>query len=52
VRCWLNLEGMFQVHVNPLIAQELHASPSMLPPTPVTPEERLTPDDERMRASR
>jgi hypothetical protein len=47
-RCWLNLESLFQVHVNSLTAQELHASPSMLPPTPVTPEERLTPDNERV----
>jgi hypothetical protein len=51
VRFWLSLEGLFQVHVNPLIAPELHAFPSRLSSTPVTPEERLTPDNEWMRAS-
>jgi hypothetical protein len=40
------------MHVNPLTAQELHAFPPMLPSTPVTPEERLTPDEAGMRASR
>jgi hypothetical protein len=48
VRFWLNVEGLFQLHVNPLIAHKLHTFPSMLLPTPVTPEERLTPDAERM----
>jgi hypothetical protein len=48
VRFWLNLEGLFQMHINPLIAQELHAFPPMLPSAPVTPEERLTRDNEWM----
>ena len=48
VRCWLNLEGLFQMYINPLIAHKLHACPSMLPSTPVTPEERPIPDDEWM----
>jgi hypothetical protein len=45
---WLSLEGLFQLHVNSLNAHELHAFPSMPPSTPVTPEERLTPDDKWM----
>jgi hypothetical protein len=45
---WLHLEGLFLMHINPLIAYKLNTFPSMLPPTPVAPEERLAPDDEWM----
>ncbi len=34
------------MHVNPLTAQELHAYPSMLPATPVTPEQGSRPNFE------
>jgi hypothetical protein len=48
VRFWLRLASLVQMHVNPLIAHELQACPSRLSSTPVTPEERLPPDDEWM----
>ena len=48
VRFWLNLEGLFQMHVDSLTAQQLDAGPSMLSPAPVTPEERSRADFERV----
>lgn len=38
----------FPLDLHPLVTQELHAGPSMNPPTPVSPEQRLSPDAEGM----
>jgi hypothetical protein len=42
--------GRLRLHLDHhlLMAQKLDAGPAMLPPTPVLPEERFTPDAERM----
>ena len=42
--------GRLRLHLDHhlLMAQKLDAGPAMLPPTPVMPEERFTPDAERM----
>jgi hypothetical protein len=38
----------FPVDLHPLVTQELHTSPPMNSPTPVSPEQWLSPDAERM----
>ncbi|GHO51473.1 hypothetical protein KSX_96360 [Ktedonospora formicarum] len=38
----------FPLDLYPLVTQELHAGPSMNPPTPVSPEQRLSSDAEGM----
>jgi hypothetical protein len=38
----------FPLDLHPLVMQELHADPSMNPPTPVSPEQRLSPSAEGM----
>ncbi len=38
----------FQVDLHSLVTHQLHACPPMSPTTPVSPEERRIPDDERM----
>jgi hypothetical protein len=45
-----NGRGIPRLHLDlhPLVAQELYAGAPMNSPTPVTPEEWLTPNDERM----
>ncbi len=42
--------GLLSLHLDHhlLMAQKLDAGPAMLPPTPVPPEERLTPHSERV----
>jgi len=38
----------FPLDLHPLVTQELHADPSMNPPTPVSPEQWLSPAAEGM----
>ena len=40
--------GRFDLDGDALMAQQLDARPSVLPTTPVPPEQRLRPNDERM----
>ncbi|GHO77850.1 hypothetical protein KSD_56210 [Ktedonobacter sp. SOSP1-85] len=47
-RFWLNLEGLFQMHVNPLTVQKQYTCPPMLPAAPVTPEQGSRPNVEGM----
>jgi hypothetical protein len=41
-------EVRFPLDLHPLVTQELHAGPPMNSPTPVSPEQRLSPDAEGM----
>jgi len=44
----LRWAGWRELHVNRLLAQQLHASSAMLPPAPILPENGLWANDERM----
>lgn len=48
----LGRPGLRMCDLNPLVAQQLHAYPPMVPTTPIMPEQRSRTDHQWMRASR
>lgn len=45
---WLGRQSLRKCYLNPLVAQQAHASSAMLPATPILPEQRSRPNLERM----